>query len=309
MRPAPVTRIAVLTDLHVAEAGTPDSRWIGTLPLGRSRDLLGESARLVAGLAPDGVVLLGDLTQDGTDAQLDLLAGELPALGRPVWAVPGNHDLGEVADPLRRLDGAVTVPDPVGSGWRGLHVATGRLARVPGGAGQTGWGEYREGAAPEVGGWPADRPVFWLTHFPVIGLRAEVTAGGLPYAGDLTDREGVLAALARHPGPVVVLAGHLHLRATAVRGSVLQLSHPALIEPPHQVTLLEVDPGLAGDGIRVARRCLGLTDGPGPGLVPRQEAWTYRGGEWRPDLVAGGQAEAESPGPASGDPRSPSPSR
>ena len=40
MTPAPGTRIAVLTDLHVAEAGTPDSRWIGTLPLGRSQELV-----------------------------------------------------------------------------------------------------------------------------------------------------------------------------------------------------------------------------------------------------------------------------
>jgi len=292
MTPAPGTRIAVLTDLHVAEAGTPDSRWIGTLPLGRSQELVSAGVRLVAGLTPDGVALLGDLSQDGTDAQLDLLRGELPALSRPVWAVPGNHDLGRVADPLRRLAGAVTAPNPVGTGWRGLHVAAGRLVRVPGEAGPTGWGGYREDAAPEVDGWPLDRPVLWLTHFPVIGLRAEVTAGGFPYAGDMTNQEDVLAALVRHPGPVVVLAGHLHLRATAVHGSVLQLSHPALIEPPHQVTLLEVDPGPAGDGVRVARRCFALTDGPGPGLVPPQEAWTYQGGEWRPEVVATGQAEA-----------------
>jgi histidinol phosphatase-like PHP family hydrolase len=53
------------------------------------------------GVKPDLTVLLGDLTEDGTDpqAKLDLISlnGELTRSGIPVLALPGNHDIAPAA--------------------------------------------------------------------------------------------------------------------------------------------------------------------------------------------------------------------
>lgn len=55
-------RFAVVTDIHLAEGGTPDGHWIGPQPLGRSARLLREAVAVVRQLNPDAVALLGDLT-------------------------------------------------------------------------------------------------------------------------------------------------------------------------------------------------------------------------------------------------------
>lgn len=276
MQPTEPVRIAVLTDLHLAEAGTPDGHWLGILPLGRSVELLREAIAVVLELRPDAVALLGDLTQDGTDAQLGMLASVLADMPIPVWAVPGNHDLGRGPTPLDRLAGTVQLPGP-GSSVGRLPLAAGTLVRSADGS------AYLEGVLPDPAGWPAE-PVLWLTHFPAIGLRDPVTAAGLPYAGDLANRSAVLGALLRHRAPVIVLAGHLHLRASAAHGTVLQLSHPALIELPHQLTMLEID--VSTGGPTVSRQAHRLPDGGpvpagGAALTAPNERWQFDGGTWR----------------------------
>lgn len=50
---------------------------------------------------PDIVVASGDFTQRGTPAEFEMARAFLGTLGVPVFAVPGNHDLGR--NPLRRF--------------------------------------------------------------------------------------------------------------------------------------------------------------------------------------------------------------
>lgn len=206
-----------------------------------------------------------------------MLAGVIPDFGCPVWAVPGNHDLGRGPEPLDRLGDLVRRPGVAESGLEGVHIAAGRLVR------SGSENRYEEAALPVPAPWPAG-PVIWLSHFPVIGLAGEVTLAGLPYAGDLVNRPAVLDALADHGDPVIVLAGHLHLRATAVAGTVLQLSHPALIERPHQVSLVELDSGPGR--LTVTRSAHFLPDviRASPAvweLTPRRESWTFARNTWR----------------------------
>jgi 3',5'-cyclic AMP phosphodiesterase CpdA len=79
-------RIAHISDLHF---GHHDPEVTGAL----AGDLLEQ--------APDLIVASGDFTQRGTLAEFEMAHDFLDSLAVPVFAVPGNHDLGR--NPLRRF--------------------------------------------------------------------------------------------------------------------------------------------------------------------------------------------------------------
>lgn len=101
-----MTKIGHLTDPHLLEYGWAgrrgSSRWrLGFCSFLRARDPAARRDRLTRGLfaaelaGADHVVLTGDLTEDGADAQFDVLAEALeagPIPPRRVTIVPGNHD-------------------------------------------------------------------------------------------------------------------------------------------------------------------------------------------------------------------------
>jgi 3',5'-cyclic-AMP phosphodiesterase len=99
-----MTRIAHLSDLHLLEAGHTERRGLprrrlAYLSFGRPMDP--ERRRRRAALAlrrarhADHVVITGDLTEDGVDAQFEVLGEVLAESGLDparVTLVPGNHD-------------------------------------------------------------------------------------------------------------------------------------------------------------------------------------------------------------------------
>ncbi len=118
-----MTRIAHLTDLHLVEPassrGTVRTRGqrfrLSLLTLVRPVDAAVHRRRFVDALAraraarADHVVITGDLTEDGTVAQFEVLAEVLAESGWSadhVTLVPGNHDGYDTADAWpRALDG------------------------------------------------------------------------------------------------------------------------------------------------------------------------------------------------------------
>jgi len=104
----------------------------------------------------------------------------------------------------------------------------------------------------------------------------------VPFAAARDDSEESLRALGELAGPVLIVNGHLHVHATIADGRILQLSVAALIEPPHDVTLLTLGFDDAGNP-RVARQASGLFETPGvslPVLSDREETWQFRDGVW-----------------------------
>ena len=81
-----------------------------------------------------------------------------------------------------------------------------------------------------------------VSHFPVLSREARLRERGLKYAGDLTN-VGALHRRVAGRQPVVVLSGHIHARETHAEGNVLQLSAGALIEPPHEIAIVDASPG------------------------------------------------------------------
>jgi len=80
-------RIVHISDLHF---GHHDA----SLAAGLAAEIEGQS--------PDLVVVSGDFTQRGTAAEFAQARAFLDLLARPVFAVPGNHDV-PVANVVRRL--------------------------------------------------------------------------------------------------------------------------------------------------------------------------------------------------------------
>ncbi|WP_437490126.1 metallophosphoesterase [Sorangium sp. So ce1014] len=133
---APMTTIAHLTDFHLLEAEHDRrrgaERWrLRYLSFGRPIDAAQRRRRALAVLVEawrsgaDHLVLTGDLTEDGTPAQFEVLAAVLAESGwdpARVTLVPGNHDAYAGSDAWERALRGCLRPFAATSG-RGTAVA------------------------------------------------------------------------------------------------------------------------------------------------------------------------------------------
>lgn len=127
-----IIRIAAIGDLHYGHTGKT-----GQAPTKSMLDRLGEDA--------DVLLLCGDLTDSGTEAEARLLAKDISPIGVPVIAVLGNHDVESgqervIVDVLQNagvhvLDGEAT--EILGVGFAGVKGFAGGFGRGALGA----WGE------------------------------------------------------------------------------------------------------------------------------------------------------------------------
>jgi predicted phosphodiesterase len=262
-------RAAVVTDIHVSADPERRASWHNRYDFTGVEARLERAAALFAAERVELVLALGDLAHDGDAPSLRAALAPLVG-GAPLHVVGGNHDgprptpaLGGLA-----LDG-VRLP-----GWRALRASADvRLAGL-----RAERREPRRWAAarpPALTTW-GEGAVLLATHFPVLSLASRLRAHGLPYAGNLVDRDQVEAPLVSRPGPTVVVCGHLHVRASSASGTLLQLACGALIEPPFEAAIVDVEP--LEDGLRVTRRAHELASAPerrDPRLAPAVESWTF----------------------------------
>ena len=130
-----------------------------------------------------------------------------------------------------------------------------------------------------LGGWGGEADlVVVASHFPVLSEASRVAAAGLPYAGDLVNRAELEGRLGADPRPKLVLSGHIHARCSAHDGPLLQFTVGAVIEPPFDATLVEID-AKAGSVRRTARRLgeIAVTD---PVFAADDERWQWVDGRW-----------------------------
>jgi Icc protein len=159
--------------------------------------------------APDAVLISGDLAENATDREYEIVRDLVRRLGAPVYVLPGNHD---DRDALRRnfdLPGAVGMPVQyaVDLGPARLVVLDStRPGEVPGelDAERLSWLEA------ELAREPNQVTVLALHHPPVsTGIKAWDELG-LP----LADRRALAGVLQRHAQVRRVLAGHIHRTMT-----------------------------------------------------------------------------------------------
>ena len=230
----------------------------------------------------DALVLLGDISHSYHET-LEPGVRLAAETGLPVWAVSGNHDLigqAEALDEAVQRVGADNVRlaapegEMVSGGLRiaGFSITNGDWGYIP-----------RSGERPDVSEW-GEEPVLLISHYPIISFAEEVSGTGLMYGDDLEDLEEIARPLLERPEPIIVLSGHIHIRYACVVGKVLQISCPALVEPPFEVTLLDIE--LEGERIAVRMESVPLVSSfpiRVSGLSPPRQKWVFETGAWRKD--------------------------
>lgn len=269
-------RAVVITDVHISPPEAEDITWHDRLALERSADRYRDAINTANNQRADAVFVLGDLTHLGDEGSMRRFLQESARSIAPVYLVAGNHDivpdLNLLPSQLRKTGGERHV-----ASLDGTTLTLGDLLVA-------GIGVTRERDAGENGAFdgvssPATEAAdIIVSHFPLVSLSEMCAARGIRYAGDLQNRERLLDAIRAEERPVVVLHGHLHLRAVTVSNAVLQLSFGALIEPPCDVALVEI--ARNGHEITVAVQQL-FDESPTPvALSPRIVTAHFDGAAW-----------------------------
>ena len=263
-------RLGVLSDLH-CELEPTGSRWINPFEPEHLDRRLDTALAWFAESEVDLILLLGDVVQFANPADLEHAFERLAAAEvAPLATVNGNHDLrlGEEFSASARRHGI-----------RLLHDEPLTLAGVALMGVGIGPGAVRPQYVGRPGEWGGDaRLVVVASHFPVLSEASKVAAAGLPYAGDLVNRADVEAQLLGDPRPKLVLSGHIHSRCSTHAGPLLQLTVGAVIEPPFDATIVEVDP----DGVSRTARRLGPIAETDPVFAADEERWRPVGDRWVP---------------------------
>lgn len=282
------TQLAVLSDTHLSPAATPDGTWNNTLRRSVSSQLLQVALAEIAQAGHRHVLLLGDISDDGTPELIGAALSAIADAGLRSWAVPGNHDAAEDS-------GALDTAAEQASSCLVVHHEPLRLGdsmTVAGPALRSSDGGQTCEATnlPDVAG--VTSPILvWAGHYPLLSQEQTLLAAGLRYAGDLINRQQARDAAERHAGPVLVLHGHLHTAVTGHDGRMLQLGFPALVEWPHAWTDLRIETSPGGATVRTAIRPVAgewSQRNRNTMLAGPQQTWQLDGERWRPVSAPGG---------------------
>jgi len=232
-----MTRIAQLTDLHLLESHHPRRRGrerfrLSVLTMGRTIDADHHRRRFVFALREaraaraDHLVLSGDLTEDGVDAQFEVLA---EVLADSEWSpdevtiVPGNHDGYDRPDAWSRaLEG------PLASYRR--TSAAGAVTELRGAtilATSTLMEQHWLRAAGRIGEAQRARMTDVLAHerrrgrAVVLPMHHPPVSSGLNFLDGLLDVDRVTTTLRAHDN-AFVLSGHTHRGGDHTLGDELE---------------------------------------------------------------------------------------
>ncbi len=290
-----IMKLGILTDIHLYP--TPEDgrifAWHNPYPIARAQ------AQYEAALARcvqenvDVIAILGDVSMAGDAASLNhgmaTAAQTAAQAGKPIWVVPGNHDCTEspaaLADAvaaqhnpgLTLLNAHGFRPDPT----RGLRVAGLSLASDNGGNSARATEPIAQHA------WLSDGVVF-LVHHPMVSLAERCAGHGLKYAGNLDNFDTVAPAITNRFAPTIIMHGHLHVRDEVAVGNVLQLSFAALIEPPHEIGIVDIEIQSMRE-VTVRRRNIAIAPTEAtqlPVVSAEETCWQLQGGLWRETPLA-----------------------
>jgi predicted phosphodiesterase len=262
-------RVGVLSDTHVVQDVSRRASWHNAYDFSGVEDRIRRAVDLFAREGVELLLVLGDLAHDG-DAP-SLRRALAPALDGPTaFVVGGNHDGARPTAALAALGMAgLRLP-----GWRALSVGQGmRVAglRVVRRAGR----EWVTARSPALLTW-GEGPVLLATHFPVLARADAMRRHGLTHPGDLAGRASLAEPLLARSAPTVALSGHVHIRDSAASGSLLQLAFGALVEPPFEATVLDIEGDAASLTVgRVAHELDRAEERRDPRLVPARETWSF----------------------------------
>ena len=258
-------RIGVLSDLH-REIAPVGSRWLNAFATERLDEMTDDALEWFSSARIDLLLVLGDVIQIPDSRDLEHVFSRLTRADiAPLFAVNGNHDVRLGADfaAIARAHGVGLLYEErfelEGVEFSGVEIARGsKLPQYVGTACAAG---------SEAG------IVVVASHFPLLSEAARVAGAGIPYAGDLANRADLEAHYTADPRPKLVLSGHIHARCTTDEGSLLQFVVGAVIEPPYDATIVEIDPTALL--VRRTSRRLGSVAAFDPVFTGDEESWRW----------------------------------
>ncbi|NEQ97937.1 MAG: phosphodiesterase [Cyanothece sp. SIO2G6] len=186
-----------ITDTHLL--ADPTAQLLGCNPWQTLQDCL----RQVALHQPDGVLLTGDLADQGEPAAYDALVAAVSTIGCPIYWLPGNHD--DVAQ-LQAQVGA----QPQWYGLQAVDLGAWRLLLLNSVLPQAKWGE----------GYLAADQLYWLRQElancrdrpTLVALHHHPVPTGIDWVDQMPVQNAVdlLAILADFAQVRVVVFGHIH---------------------------------------------------------------------------------------------------
>ena len=278
-----VLRLGIVADPHLALERVEDARWHNPYRLADAH------SRLDAALAHplldgvDVVAVLGDLAHFGDRTSVRYVVEAVGAGDRPAVLLSGNHDVltagvrledevhavgaAHVLSPLARTPDAPAVKSFEAAG---AGLAVHEVMALADRRGQPFDVTSCRLAAPD----PAAGVDVWLTHFPILTLEERCREADLLYAAHLDYLAPPPELMPAASGPVIVLSGHLHLRAVTTEANVLQLVFAALVEPPYEVAVVDIDV----DGASLTYECASVVEPDAerlPILDPPSGRWSF----------------------------------
>jgi len=293
-------RFAVLSDVHLAPAGTADGVWNNVTRRSRAGEILQAALADIVRHGHSTVLVLGDISDDGSPEMIRSALSLIAGAGLTAWVVPGNHDTARRSDALDVAAGPVRACTVL---RQAPQQPVPGVALVGVGLESTDGGNSCTAVHLADVADCADDLLLWAGHYPLLTQRASLRAAGLRYPGDLLNLQDAREAAERFTGPIVVLHGHLHAAVTRRAGRILQVGCPAAVEWPHAWTDLAVDTGAGEARVRARTRrvagewsqCVRNSQ-----LVAAEQSWQFDRGSWhsaggRPPGVAHDDARTARP--------------
>jgi len=255
-----------------------------------SAQLLRAAVKEIAAAGHQHVLVLGDISDDGSPALIGAALTAITDGGLEAWAVPGNHDLAQdshalaiAAEGIKRGVAVLSAPARVRD-----SIDLAGMALRSDDRGQT----CEAVNLPDVTA-VTSQLLLWAGHYPLVSQKAALLAAGLRYPGDLRNLAESRAAADRYQGPIVVLHGHLHTAITSQDGRMLQLGFPAVVEWPHAWTDLRIETSPLGATVRIAIRSIAGRWSHRPQdtlLTSTRQNWQLAGGRWQAAAARAGAA-------------------
>jgi len=209
-------KIAQISDLHIAAEG----KTLGIVDAAKKLETV--VARLNA-MAPDMVLVSGDIAQVGSLVETTRAAGILAKLEAPFLLTPGNHD---TRSTLQQAFPAATLPaQEAGHLSYCLETETLRIIALDSSDPDASHGRICQARAAwlEATLAASNKPTLIFMHHPPVKFGVEES--------DNPPMEGTAllgAVVARHPHIERILCGHIHLMAQAQWHGRLVITAPSI---------------------------------------------------------------------------------
>lgn len=262
-----MTTILHISDTHIAAQGALVS---GRLDTGASlRALVKRVEGMRAQLGPiDGLLVSGDLSEDGSPGSYQLFKDILAPLDLPLFIIPGNHDAREaLRDAFPEL-AHVPSKGPVNWSTQVGDVCLIGLDTLVEGSGGGLLGEATLAYLADRLQRAGDTPVLLAMHHPPF-------QSGIPFMDDigLQGIEALTDVLSRHKGEVRIVCGHIHSMMVATVAGHVAVSSPSPcsvfdydLRPDAPIGFLDQEDGFLihrwQNGFQTVR--VDLYPGPGP---------------------------------------------